>query len=92
MIFNVRSAMTLDQCNDLVVFVTARGYEYVLEPSPVLLPLDRPQETQVLQVSCGRAHSLVLTDGEGGELTCSRLMEEWRSHFLAVGPEVARLI
>ncbi|XP_070316301.1 RCC1-like G exchanging factor-like protein isoform X6 [Odocoileus virginianus] len=42
-----------------------RGYEYVLEPSPVLLPLDRPQETRVLQVSCGRAHSLVLTDGEG---------------------------
>ncbi|KAM9583319.1 RCC1-like G exchanging factor-like protein isoform 1-T1 [Trichechus inunguis] len=41
------------------------GYEYVLEPSPVPLPLDRPQETQVLQVSCGRAHSLILTDGEG---------------------------
>ncbi|XP_032287043.1 RCC1-like G exchanging factor-like protein isoform X2 [Phoca vitulina] len=42
-----------------------RGYEYVLEPSPVPLPLDRPQETQVLQVSCGRAHSLILTDREG---------------------------
>uniref|UniRef100_G1PR93 RCC1-like G exchanging factor-like protein n=1 Tax=Myotis lucifugus TaxID=59463 RepID=G1PR93_MYOLU len=42
-----------------------RGYEYVLEPSPVPLPLDRPQETRVLQVSCGRAHSLVLTDSEG---------------------------
>ncbi|KAF3814043.1 hypothetical protein GH733_018075 [Mirounga leonina] len=42
-----------------------RGYEYVLEPSPVPLPLDRPQETQVLQVSCGRAHSLILTDHEG---------------------------
>ncbi|XP_012382723.1 RCC1-like G exchanging factor-like protein isoform X2 [Dasypus novemcinctus] len=42
-----------------------RGYEYVLEPSPIPLPLDRPQETQVLQVSCGRAHSLVLTDSEG---------------------------
>ncbi|XP_058425189.1 RCC1-like G exchanging factor-like protein isoform X3 [Diceros bicornis minor] len=42
-----------------------RGYEYVLEPSPIPLPLDRPQETQVLQVSCGRAHSLILTDGEG---------------------------
>ncbi|XP_075420944.1 RCC1-like G exchanging factor-like protein isoform X2 [Tenrec ecaudatus] len=43
----------------------SRGYEYVLEPSPVPLPLDRPQETQVRQVSCGRAHSLVLTDREG---------------------------
>lgn len=42
-----------------------RGYEYVLEPSPVALPLDRPQETRVLQVACGRAHSLVLTDREG---------------------------
>ncbi|XP_005344723.1 RCC1-like G exchanging factor-like protein isoform X1 [Microtus ochrogaster] len=42
-----------------------RGYEYVLEPSPVPLPLDRPQETKVLQVSCGRAHSLILTDREG---------------------------
>lgn len=44
---------------------TTRGYEYVLEPSPVPLPLDRPQDTQVLQVSCGRAHSLILTDREG---------------------------
>lgn len=42
-----------------------RGYEYVLEPSPIPLPLNRPQETRVLQVSCGRAHSLVLTDSEG---------------------------
>uniref|UniRef100_A0A2I3GK22 RCC1 like n=1 Tax=Nomascus leucogenys TaxID=61853 RepID=A0A2I3GK22_NOMLE len=52
-----------------------RGYEYVLEPSPVSLPLDRPQETRVLQVSCGRAHSLVLTDREGGELTYWRVVE-----------------
>ncbi|XP_076867246.1 RCC1-like G exchanging factor-like protein [Brachyhypopomus gauderio] len=42
-----------------------KSYEYVLEPSPVSLPLTYPQETRVLQVSCGRAHSLVLTDSEG---------------------------
>ncbi|XP_006889726.1 PREDICTED: Williams-Beuren syndrome chromosomal region 16 protein [Elephantulus edwardii] len=42
-----------------------RGYEYVLEPSPIPLPLERPQETTVQQVSCGRAHSLILTDSEG---------------------------
>ncbi|KAM4795095.1 RCC1-like G exchanging factor-like protein [Rhinophrynus dorsalis] len=42
-----------------------KGYEYVLEPSPVPLPLDKPQDTRVLQVSCGRAHSLILTDKEG---------------------------
>ena len=29
------------------------------------LLLDRPQEMRVLQVFCGRAHLLVLTDGEG---------------------------
>ncbi|XP_029956028.1 RCC1-like G exchanging factor-like protein isoform X2 [Salarias fasciatus] len=42
-----------------------RSYDYVLEPSPVALPLKEPQLTRVLQVSCGRAHSLVLTDREG---------------------------
>uniref|UniRef100_A0A8C3L5R2 RCC1 like n=1 Tax=Chrysolophus pictus TaxID=9089 RepID=A0A8C3L5R2_CHRPC len=43
-----------------------KGYEYVLEPSPIPLPLEEPQKTRVLQVSCGRAHSLILTDSEGG--------------------------
>nr|XP_056721562.1 RCC1-like G exchanging factor-like protein [Euleptes europaea] len=43
----------------------SRGYEYVLEPSPIPLPLDKPQETRVLQVACGRAHSLILTNTEG---------------------------
>uniref|UniRef100_A0A6J0UB51 RCC1-like G exchanging factor-like protein n=1 Tax=Pogona vitticeps TaxID=103695 RepID=A0A6J0UB51_9SAUR len=43
----------------------SKCYEHVLEPSPVPLPLDKPQQTRVLQVSCGRAHSLVLTDIEG---------------------------
>uniref|UniRef100_A0A3B3ZX42 RCC1-like domain-containing protein n=1 Tax=Periophthalmus magnuspinnatus TaxID=409849 RepID=A0A3B3ZX42_9GOBI len=41
------------------------SYEYVLEPSPVALPLSSPLQTRVLQVACGRAHSLVLTDQEG---------------------------
>ncbi|MEQ2195160.1 hypothetical protein XENOCAPTIV_008275 [Xenoophorus captivus] len=47
--------------------VDLTGYDYVLEPSPVALPLIQPQQTRVVQVSCGRAHSLVLTDQEGGE-------------------------
>lgn len=51
----------------LLLYITGKSYEYVLEPSPVALPLDKPQETRVVQVSCGRAHSLVLTDSEGGE-------------------------
>ncbi|XP_030216471.1 RCC1-like G exchanging factor-like protein isoform X1 [Gadus morhua] len=41
------------------------SYDYVLEPSPVALPLSHPQGARVLQVACGRAHSLVLTDREG---------------------------
>ncbi|XP_062341068.1 RCC1-like G exchanging factor-like protein isoform X2 [Osmerus eperlanus] len=43
-----------------------KSYDYVLEPSPVALPLDKPQKTRVVQVACGRAHSLILTDSEGG--------------------------
>ncbi|XP_068600698.1 RCC1-like G exchanging factor-like protein [Brachionichthys hirsutus] len=43
----------------------SRSYDYVLEPSPVPLPLVDPLQTRVVQVSCGRAHSLVLTDREG---------------------------
>eukprot|EP00058_Branchiostoma_floridae_P011700 XP_002597188.1 hypothetical protein BRAFLDRAFT_276208 [Branchiostoma floridae] len=39
--------------------------DYVIAPAPVDLPLTNPQETQVLQVACGRAHTLILTDGEG---------------------------
>lgn len=46
---------------------SVHSYDYVLEPSPVALPLAQPQSTRVVQVTCGRAHSLVLTDREGGE-------------------------
>ncbi|XP_023818108.1 RCC1-like G exchanging factor-like protein isoform X1 [Oryzias latipes] len=41
------------------------SYHYVLEPSPVALPLKEPLQTRVVQVACGRAHSLILTDREG---------------------------
>lgn len=77
---------------NLLDLLSARGYEYVLEPSPVPLPLDRPQETRVLQVSCGRAHSLILTDREGGELACCRFTEEWGNHFLALGLKLVCLV
>lgn len=42
-----------------------KSYDYVLEPSPVALPLLEPLKTKVVQVACGRAHSLILTDQEG---------------------------
>ncbi|KAJ0062197.1 hypothetical protein NL108_017688, partial [Boleophthalmus pectinirostris] len=35
-----------------------QSYEFVLEPSPVVLPLSSPLQTRVLQVDCGRAHAL----------------------------------
>ncbi|KAK1883139.1 RCC1-like G exchanging factor-like protein [Dissostichus eleginoides] len=42
-----------------------KSYDFVLEPSPVALPLKKPLQTRVLQVSSGRSHSLILTDQEG---------------------------
>uniref|UniRef100_A0A3Q3AZU0 RCC1 like n=1 Tax=Kryptolebias marmoratus TaxID=37003 RepID=A0A3Q3AZU0_KRYMA len=61
-----------------------RSYDYVLEPAPVILPLREPQETRVLQVACGRAHSLVLTNQEGGEAMAdildSHLVSDRRHH------------
>lgn len=42
----------------------AKFCDYVYVPSQILLPLNQPK-TKVLQVACGRAHSLVLTDKEG---------------------------
>ncbi|XP_068456968.1 RCC1-like G exchanging factor-like protein [Clinocottus analis] len=42
-----------------------QSYDFVLEPSPVALPLAEPLQTKVVQVACGRAHSLILTDQEG---------------------------
>ncbi|XP_022083354.1 RCC1-like G exchanging factor-like protein [Acanthaster planci] len=41
------------------------GMDYILYPVPIDLPLTRPRATRVTQVSCGRAHSLILTDNEG---------------------------
>lgn len=64
------AAWTLTHLIFFILHVSAcadQSYDYVLEPSPVALPLSEPQQTRVLQVSCGRAHSLVLTDREGGK-------------------------
>ncbi|KAI0207398.1 RCC1-like G exchanging factor-like protein [Lamellibrachia satsuma] len=39
--------------------------DYVIEPVPIELPLLQPQSTQLLQVACGRAHTVIVTDTEG---------------------------
>lgn len=71
--------------NSIVVLFCAcsdHSYDYVLEPSPVQLPLREPQKTRVTQVSCGRAHTLVLTDREGGQSqTPSGRLNLYTYHF-----------
>ncbi|KFR12832.1 Williams-Beuren syndrome chromosomal region 16 protein, partial [Opisthocomus hoazin] len=57
--------MGLNKDSQLGFQRSIRDRKYVLEPSPIPLPLEKPQQTTVLQVSCGRAHSLILTDSEG---------------------------
>ncbi|XP_062569071.1 RCC1-like G exchanging factor-like protein [Saccostrea cucullata] len=42
-----------------------RVLDYIIEPVLIPLPLECPQSTEVVDVSCGRAHTLVLTDKEG---------------------------
>lgn len=41
--------------------------DYITEPVLIPLPLENPESTEVVGVSCGRAHTVVLTDKEGGE-------------------------
>ena len=38
--------------------------DYIIEPQPILLPL-KSNKTKVVGVSCGRAHTVLLTDKEG---------------------------
>ncbi|XP_070533200.1 RCC1-like G exchanging factor-like protein isoform X2 [Ptychodera flava] len=45
--------------------VPGQSLDYVIRPISVSLPLTKPLTTRVVQVACGRAHSLVLTDQEG---------------------------
>ena len=42
-----------------------RSYQYIMKPMPIPLPLQKPLQTRVTDVSCGRAHALVLADNEG---------------------------
>ena len=44
-----------------------QGIQYVYTPAAIDLPLVNSRDTRVIQVACGRAHSLILTDKEGGK-------------------------
>ncbi|XP_039250516.2 RCC1-like G exchanging factor-like protein [Styela clava] len=40
-------------------------FDYVMETTAIPIPFDSFSKTKVTQVSCGRAHTLLLTDNEG---------------------------
>lgn len=44
---------------------SVEGMHTIISPTEINLPLTKPRKTRVSQVSCGRSHSLILTDEEG---------------------------
>lgn len=48
-------------------YFTVEGMHTIISPTEINLPLTKPRKTRVSQVSCGRSHSLILTDEEGGK-------------------------
>ena len=46
--------------------IAGRATDYVIEPVHIDLPLLYPQTTKLTHVSCGRAHTVIVTDSEGG--------------------------
>ncbi|XP_074661344.1 RCC1-like G exchanging factor-like protein [Tubulanus polymorphus] len=44
---------------------SGRILDYVIEPCPILLPFNDADKTKVTKISCGRAHTVLLTDNEG---------------------------
>ena len=41
------------------------SFKYLMEPAPIPLPLKNSGKTKVIDIACGRAHTLILTDTEG---------------------------
>lgn len=52
--------------NKMVNCITDMVLDYITEPVLIPLPLEDPDSSEVIDVSCGRAHTVVLTS-EGGE-------------------------
>ena len=57
----------LNRTRDRASVIAGRTTDYVIEPVPIHLPLLRPQTTKLVQVACGRAHTVIVTEGEGGK-------------------------
>ena len=52
--------------NFVLRFLVGRVLDYVIEPAYIDLPFNHRDSTKITQVACGRAHTLILTDKEGG--------------------------
>lgn len=50
---------------NLDVDVDKESYKYLMAPAAIPLPLKKPEKAKVIDIACGRAHTLVLTDTEG---------------------------
>ena len=48
-------------------YFSGRVLDYVVEPVKMDLPLVFPDTTKLLHVGTGRAHTIVVTDREGGK-------------------------
>ena len=53
--------------------------DFIIEPVQIDLPLDKPNSTRVLHVGCGRAHTVVVTDGDGGKNVSTYAVELYPS-------------
>ena len=47
--------------------LTGRVFDYIIEPVLISLPLPEPGKTKVTAVGCGRAHTVLATESEGGK-------------------------
>lgn len=52
--------------NFVLHFLVGRVLDYVIEPAYIDLSFNHRDSTKITQVACGRAHTLILTDKEGG--------------------------
>ena len=53
-------------------YFVGRILDYVIEPVPIELPLVHRESTKLSDVACGRAHTVIVTDKEGGKSCYAR--------------------
>lgn len=58
--------------------------QWILEPVPIRLPLLGPETTRSKFVACGRVHSIICTDKEGGlnDTQMKEILKDFQFFFL----------